>query len=58
MCSAEEEPALGHPGAAPRRSSGGQKHSARPCGDLQLVLPSEGGRGTPFQFTQVQCLGE
>lgn len=53
MCSVEEEPALGHPGAASRSASGGQKHR-----DLQLVLPSERGCGTPFQFTQVQYLGE
>lgn len=46
MCSAEEEPALGRAGAALRSVSGGRKHLARSCGDLQLVRPSKRGCGS------------
>lgn len=50
MCSVEEEPALGRPGAASQRKT---QHR-----DLQLVLPPEGACGTPSLFAQVQYLGE
>lgn len=41
MCSAEEEPALGHSGVAFRSASDGRKYLVRSCGDLQFVLPSK-----------------
>lgn len=46
MCSAEEEPVLGHPSTAFRSTSGRRECSAQLCGELQLVLPLNRGCGS------------